>query len=56
MLLGIRLHRFVRAFHAALIRTQNRFAWSAMREITILFFAIFVDYRAGLSLLQSRRP
>jgi Na+/H+ antiporter NhaD/arsenite permease-like protein len=35
------------------IRRQNRFAWSAMREITILFFAIFATITPVFALLQS---
>ncbi|MDE8346976.1 MAG: sodium:proton antiporter [Acidocella sp.] len=35
------------------IRTQNRFAWGAMREITILFFAIFATITPVFALLQS---
>ncbi len=34
------------------IRQHNRFAWSAMREIIILFFAIFVTIAPVLSLLH----
>lgn len=37
----------------AAIRNQNRFAWSAMREITILFFAIFATIGPVFQLLQS---
>jgi Na+/H+ antiporter NhaD/arsenite permease-like protein len=35
------------------IRSQNRFAWGAMREITILFFAIFATITPVFALLQS---
>jgi Na+/H+ antiporter NhaD/arsenite permease-like protein len=35
------------------IRSQNRFAWNAMREITILFFAIFATIMPVFQLLQS---
>ena len=35
------------------IRSQNRFAWRAMREITILFFAIFATIGPAFTLLQA---
>jgi Na+/H+ antiporter NhaD/arsenite permease-like protein len=35
------------------IRSQNRFAWRAMREITILFFAIFATMGPAFTLLQA---
>ena len=35
------------------IRSQNRFAWGAMREITILFFAIFATITPVFAWLQS---
>jgi Na+/H+ antiporter NhaD/arsenite permease-like protein len=35
------------------IRSQNRFAWRAMREITILFFAIFATIGPAFALLQA---
>ena len=35
------------------IRSQNRFAWGAMREIVILFFAIFATIGPVFQLLQS---
>lgn len=35
------------------IRSQNRFAWSAMREIVILFFAIFVTIPPVFQLLKT---
>ncbi|HQT46982.1 MAG TPA: sodium:proton antiporter [Acidocella sp.] len=35
------------------IRNQNRFAWSAMREIIILFFAVFATIAPAFRLLQS---
>jgi Na+/H+ antiporter NhaD/arsenite permease-like protein len=35
------------------IRSQNRFAWGTMREITILFFAIFATITPVFALLQS---
>lgn len=34
------------------IRAQNRFAWGAMREITILFFGVFVTIPPVFGLLQ----
>lgn len=34
------------------IRSQNRFAWSAMREITILFFGVFATIPPVFELLQ----
>ncbi len=40
-------------FTPAAIRAQNRFAWNAMREITILFFAIFATITPVFQLLQS---
>lgn len=41
------------AFTARAIRTRNRFAWSAMREITLLFFAIFATIPPVFSALQA---
>ncbi|HEY1857175.1 sodium:proton antiporter [Acidocella sp.] len=35
------------------IRSQNRFAWQAMREIIILFFAIFATIGPAFTLLQA---
>jgi Na+/H+ antiporter NhaD/arsenite permease-like protein len=35
------------------IRSQNRFAWRAMREIVILFFAIFATIGPAFTLLQA---
>jgi Na+/H+ antiporter NhaD/arsenite permease-like protein len=35
------------------VRTQNRFAWGAMREIVILFFAIFMTIPPVFQLLQA---
>jgi Na+/H+ antiporter NhaD/arsenite permease-like protein len=35
------------------IRSQNRFAWQAMREIIILFFAIFATIGPAFALLQA---
>ena len=35
------------------IRSQNRFAWRAMREIVILFFAIFATVGPAFTLLQA---
>lgn len=40
-------------FTPASIRAQNRFAWNAMREIIILFFAIFATITPVFQLLQS---
>jgi len=37
------------------IRAQNRFAWGTMREIVVLFFAIFVTIPPVFALLQSAR-
>jgi Na+/H+ antiporter NhaD/arsenite permease-like protein len=37
------------------IRSQNRFAWRAMREIIILFFAIFATIGPAFVLLQAAR-
>ncbi|HTJ91076.1 MAG TPA: sodium:proton antiporter [Acidocella sp.] len=37
------------------IRSQNRFAWRAMREIIILFFAIFATIGPAFTLLQAAR-
>jgi Na+/H+ antiporter NhaD/arsenite permease-like protein len=37
------------------IRSQNRFAWRAMREIIILFFAIFATIGPAFALLQAAR-
>jgi len=36
-------------------RAHNRFAWSAMREITLLFFAIFATIAPAFVLLQQAR-
>jgi Na+/H+ antiporter NhaD/arsenite permease-like protein len=41
------------AFTPRAIREQNRFAWEAMREIVILFFAIFATITPVFQLLQS---
>jgi Na+/H+ antiporter NhaD/arsenite permease-like protein len=40
------------AFTAPAIRAHNRFAWSAMREIVILFFAIFATIAPVYALLK----
>jgi Na+/H+ antiporter NhaD/arsenite permease-like protein len=41
------------AFTPRSIRQHNRFAWNTMREITILFFAIFATISPVIALLQS---
>ncbi|WP_297367939.1 sodium:proton antiporter [Acidocella sp.] len=38
------------------IRVQNRFAWGAMREIVILFFAVFVTLPPVFALLSALKP
>ncbi len=43
------------AFTSHSIRQQNRFAWSAMREITILFFGIFATIAPVFRLLEAAR-
>jgi Na+/H+ antiporter NhaD/arsenite permease-like protein len=40
------------AFTAPAIRAHNRFAWGAMREIVILFFAIFATIAPVYALLK----
>jgi Na+/H+ antiporter NhaD/arsenite permease-like protein len=43
-------------FTPASVRAHNRFAWNAMREIVILFFAIFATITPVFQLLQSAAP
>ena len=53
MLLELACIALSEIFTPASIRSQNRFAWTAMREITILFFAIFATIAPVFQLLQS---
>ena len=53
MLLELACIALSELFTPASIRSQNRFAWTAMREITILFFAIFATIAPVFALLQS---
>ena len=53
MLLELACIALSEIFTPASIRSQNRFAWTAMREITILFFAIFATIAPVFELLQS---
>ena len=52
MLLEIAAIALSEFFTPNAIRSQNRFAWSAMREITILFFGVFATIPPVFELLQ----
>ncbi|WP_298286268.1 sodium:proton antiporter [Acidocella sp.] len=43
-------------FTPSAIRAQNRFAWGAMREIVMLFFAVFVTLPPVFALLSALKP
>lgn len=52
MLLEIACIVVSEVFTPRAIRTQNRFAWSAMREIIVLFFGVFVTIPPVFELLK----
>jgi Na+/H+ antiporter NhaD/arsenite permease-like protein len=52
MLLEVACIAVSELFTPRAIRTQNRFAWSAMREIIILFFGVFVTIPPVFELLK----
>ena len=56
MLLELACIALSEIFTPASIRSQNRFAWTAMREITILFFAIFATIAPVFAASAVRRP